>query len=102
MPRTNAERTKDRIESDSASLIARIHSAIKDYGENQFGEPLHKDEWAVTVRDALTEIRHICDMLGLDYGDLDKSAHHGYLCELAYTEADEAETEPQEEVTTHV
>jgi site-specific DNA-cytosine methylase len=26
----------------------------------------------------------------------------GLLCELAYTEADEAETEPQEEVTTHV
>jgi hypothetical protein len=93
MPRTNGERTKDRIESDSASLIARIHSAIKSYGETYFGEPLKVYELGFAVRDALIEIRHICDAYELDYGAMDKAAYQVYLEEVAHGQADESDDE---------
>ncbi len=35
------------------------------------------------VRDALCELRHACDLLGLSFSDEDRAAHRVYMAEVA-------------------
>jgi hypothetical protein len=37
------------------------------------------------IIDALTDIRHACDMAELDYAELDRMAYHHYIAELDLT-----------------
>ena len=35
------------------------------------------------VVDMLTDLRHVCDVQGLDFGECDRIAHNNYLPEMA-------------------
>ena len=35
------------------------------------------------VVDMLTDLRHLCDVQGLDFGECDRIAHNNYLPEMA-------------------
>lgn len=40
------------------------------------------DDFKSGLRDALTDLRHLCDVMGLSFGDLDREGHRLYLIEL--------------------
>lgn len=60
------------------SLIGKLHAVLTEYCE---GEGV---EMEFAMRDALTDMRHICDIHELNLGDIDGRAHQGYLSEVAY------------------
>lgn len=55
------------------SLLVTLNDAITGYAETE-GTDID-----CAIRDALTDIRHLCDVHGLDYGDIDERAYSGYL-----------------------
>ena len=42
----------------------------------------NKEEDASVILDLLADLRHLCDELGLDFGEIDKFARRQYLAEL--------------------
>jgi hypothetical protein len=69
---TNAEYQKRRI-GQGGSLLATLHEVIEMHCEEQGLEPV----FAIT--DALTDLRHLADVYGLDFGEIDGKAYEGYL-----------------------
>jgi hypothetical protein len=72
---TNAEYQRNRI-AQGPSLLTSLHELIEKHCEEQGLEPV----FAMT--DALTDIRHLADVYGLDFGEIDGKAYDGYLEEL--------------------
>jgi len=72
---TNAEFQKKRI-AEGPCLLAALHKVLESHCEEQGLEPLS------ALRDALTDMRHLADIYQLDFGELDRYAHEGYLEEL--------------------
>jgi hypothetical protein len=72
---TNAEFQKKRI-AQGPSLLAALHKVLERHCEEQGLEPVS------ALRDALTDMRHLADIHRLDFGELDRYAHEGYLEEL--------------------
>lgn len=54
---------------------AKIANALKSAG---YEGPT---DWAATISDALTDLRHLCDAHGLDFGDCDRIAYGHYCAE---------------------
>ena len=78
----NAEYQKNRI-AQGPSLLTALYAVIEKHCEGQGLEPL----FAMT--DALTDMRHLADIYGLDYGEIDGKAHDGYLEELEAAQSPE-------------
>jgi hypothetical protein len=72
---TNAHYQANRI-AQGPSLLATLHAAIEKHCEEQGLEPV----FALT--DALTDMRHLADVYGVDFGEIDGKAYEGYLEEL--------------------
>ena len=72
---TNAEYQRNRI-AQGASLLATLHQVIEKHCVEQGLEAV----FALT--DALTDMRHLADVYGLDFGEIDGKAYDGYLEEL--------------------
>lgn len=61
--------------TDNSTRAARVLQAIY---------PAYDDDTAETaVRDVLTDLRHLCDLMGWSFATLDQEAHRGYRIELA-------------------
>lgn len=61
--------------SDNSTRAARVLQAIY---------PAYDDDTAETaVRDVMTDLRHLCDLMGWSFNSLDQEAHRGYQMELA-------------------
>lgn len=52
-------------------------------------------DWAATVTDALTDLRHLCDTHGLCLSDLDRVAHDHYLAERHASDVEAQDSERQ-------
>ncbi|WP_065321764.1 hypothetical protein [Tritonibacter mobilis] len=62
-------------DTDNSTRAARVLQAIY---------PAYDDDTAETaVRDVLTDLRHLCDLMGWDFADLDRDAHETYFRELS-------------------
>ncbi|MFV1626843.1 hypothetical protein VWY34_14240 [Phaeobacter sp. JH20_02] len=62
-------------DNDNSTRAARALRAIY---------PAYDDDTAATaVRDVLTDLRHLCDLMGWDFAQMDKEAHRGYQVELS-------------------
>jgi hypothetical protein len=72
---------------------AKIGKALERAGYE--GAP----DWRATVSDALTDLRHLCDTHGLDFGDCDRSAYEHYLAELHARDAEAQDSESHFERT---
>jgi hypothetical protein len=72
---TNAEYQTKRI-AEGPSLLAALHKVLESHCEEQ------DLERGSALRDALTDMRHLTDIYQLDFGELDRYAHEGYLEEL--------------------
>lgn len=57
----------------SAARIAKLLISDEEYSEYE--------DMSEIVQSALTDLRHLCDALGLSLGDLDGGAHQDYLRE---------------------
>lgn len=78
---TNAEYQKHRADADSNCLLSRLRALATEYNGTIDREGEVSDS---AVRDLLTDIRHLCDMYGLDFGAIDTEAYEGYLEELTW------------------
>lgn len=72
---TNAQYQSNRI-AQGPSLLATLHAAIEKHCEEQGLEPVFG------LKDALTDMRHLSDVYGVDFGEIDGKAYDGYLEEL--------------------
>ena len=79
---TNAEYQRNRI-GQGGSLLTTLHEVIEMYCEEQGLEPVS------TLTDALTDMRHLADVYGLDFGEIDSKAHDTYLEELGAVQSPE-------------
>lgn len=70
---TNAEYQKFRL-GQGPSLLKDLRDTIERYCEEQ------GTETEATIRDVLTDLRHLCDVHDLDFGEIDRRAYEGY-CE---------------------
>ena len=70
---TNAEYQKFRL-GQGPSLLKDLHDTIEHYCEEQ------GTEIESTIRDVLTDLRHLCDIHGFDFAAIDRRAYEGY-CE---------------------
>lgn len=79
---TNGEYQKIRIGAPENgtpdTLIGMIAYSIQKYSEEQ------GTTFDCAVRDALIEMRHICDAFELDYAERDKQAYAGYVEECQW------------------
>ena len=73
---TNAQYQRKRRREPS--LLRDLEIAIFRYARGQ-GTTVE-----CTVRDVLTDLRHACDIHGLNFGELNSRAYQGYLEELEY------------------
>jgi len=69
---TNAEYQRNRI-GQGGSLLTKLHEVIEMHCEAQGLEPVS------AFTDALTDMRHLADVYGLDFGEIDAKAYDGYL-----------------------
>jgi len=69
---TNAEYQAKRL-AQGPYLLAALHKVLESHCEEQGLEPVS------TLRDALTDMRHLADIYQLDFGELDHDAHEGYI-----------------------
>lgn len=76
--RTNAAYQRHRIRTTPKSLAAGLKKLLLGYGKSEGVN--HRS----AIRDALTDLRHLCDIYGLDFGELDGGAYQGYLEEAQY------------------
>ena len=60
-------------------LIDRLQELLKDYASAEQCEPQN------AFRDILTDLRHLADEFGYDFGERDKQAYQVYLEELHAT-----------------
>ena len=81
---TNAEYQKNRI-GQGGSLLTTLHEVIEMHCEEQGIEPVS------AITDALTDLRHLADVYGLDFGEIDGKAYDGYLEE---SQAAQSEVQP--------
>ena len=81
---TNAEFQKHRI-GQGGSLLTTLHEVIEMHCEEQGIEPVS------AITDALTDLRHLADVYGLDFGEIDGKAYDGYLEE---SQAAQSEVQP--------
>ena len=72
---TNAQYQTNRI-AQGPSLLTTLHEVIEKHCEEQGLEPVS------ALTDALTDMRHLADVYGLDFGEIDNKAHDTYLEEL--------------------
>jgi len=72
---TNTEYQRNRI-AQGPSLLTTLHEVIEKHCEEQGLEPV----FAMT--DALTDMRHLADVYGVDFGEIDRKAYDSYLEEL--------------------
>lgn len=63
----------ETTEPDNSHRAARVLAAIL---------PAYADDPAAAIRDALTDLRHACDLIGLTYADEDRAAHRAYVAEI--------------------
>jgi len=73
---TSAHYQANRLAESPDSLLGQISRIVTDYSEFE-GIELH-----CAIRDTLTDLRHLCDIHGFDFGELDGDAHEGYIEEL--------------------
>lgn len=73
---TNARYQANRLAGTPNSLLGQLSRIVTDYSERE-GTELH-----CAIRDALIDLRHLCDIHGFDFGELDTDAHRGYLAGL--------------------
>ena len=66
--------------SQGPSLLRTLSVETLRYARRE-GTPLD-----CALRDVLTDLRHFCDINGLDFGAIDERAHDEYLEELAWKE----------------
>ena len=69
---TNAEYQKRRI-GQGGSLLHTLHEVIEMHCEENGLEPVS------ALTDALTDMRHLADVYGLDFGEIDARAYDGYI-----------------------
>ena len=81
---TNAEYQRNRI-AQGESLLATLHASIEKHCEEPGLEPV----FAMT--DALTDMRHLADVYGVDFGEIDARAYDGYIEELNPATSDSPE-----------
>jgi hypothetical protein len=79
---TNAEYQRNRT-AQGPSLLAALHVVIEKHCEEQGLEPV----FAMT--DALTDMRHLADVYGVDFGEIDGKAYDSYLEELEAAQSPE-------------
>src|ERR1700730_13608396 len=82
---TNAEYQKNRI-GQGGSLLTTLHEVIEMHCEEQGLETVS------ALTDALTDMRHLADVYGLDFGEIDARAYDGYIEELNAATSDEVES----------
>jgi hypothetical protein len=70
----NTEYQTNRI-AQGASLLAALNEVIQNHCQEQGLEP------ALALRDALIDMRHLADINGLDFAELDHQAYEGYIQE---------------------
>jgi hypothetical protein len=73
---TNAKAQAARLKKMPNSLLGQLSRIITKYADRE-GTELH-----CAIRDTLTDIRHLCDIHGLEWGGLDEQAYDVYLEEL--------------------
>ena len=79
---TNAQYQTNRI-AQGPSLLTALHEVIEKHCEEQGLEPVS------VLTDALTDMRHLADVYGLDFGEIDSKAHDTYLEELEAAQSPE-------------
>lgn len=52
-------------------------------------------DWQATVTDALSDLRHLCDTYGLDFGDCDRAAYGHYIAERHASDQEARDSERQ-------
>jgi hypothetical protein len=79
---TNAQYQTNRI-AQGPSLLTSLHEVIEKHCEEQGLEPVS------ALTDALTDMRHLADVYGLDFGEIESKAHDTYLEELEAAQSPE-------------
>lgn len=74
---TSTEYQKQRLNDPCGSYIAKLAAVIREYMETE------GTGYDCALRDTLTDIRHLCDIEGLDYAAIDDRAHEVYTDEQA-------------------
>ena len=59
------------------SLLRSLGDIIQRYSKDE------GTDMECAMRDTLTDLRHLCDVYGLDFGKIDSKAHKGYLEETS-------------------
>ena len=72
---TNAAYQKMRLR-EGPSLLVTLNNAVTDEAE----EGVTMDE---AICHALTDLRHLCDVHGFDFGAIDRRAYAGYVEETS-------------------
>jgi hypothetical protein len=73
---TNANAQAARLKKAPNSLLGQLSRIITKYADRE------GTEFNCAIRDTLTDIRHLCDIHGLEWAALDEQAYDVYREEL--------------------
>jgi len=76
---TNAKAQAARLKQTPDSLLGQLSRIITKYADRE------GTEFNCAIRDTLTDLRHLCDIHGLEWAWLDEQAYDVYLEELGAT-----------------